>query len=108
MIHLKILKNDSAGTETKLQEDLTTTQFRPRATTEDATTREQSTMPTRKSIKPSKTSRRRPRNGKKSSKTPTNLHCKPLIVIVPDESNNVQMTDNTEMPFLPSPVNEQE
>ena len=38
----------------------------------------------------------------------TKLHCKPLIVTVPDESNDIQMTGNTEMPFLLALVNEQE
>ena len=38
----------------------------------------------------------------------TKLHCKPLIVTVPDESNDIQMTDNTKMPFLLAQVNEQE
>ena len=101
-------QSDSAGTEIKLQEDLTTTQVRPRVTTEDSTIREQSSMPAGKSMRPSKAPGRRPRNGKKSSESPTNIHRKPLIVIVPDESNDIQMTDNAEMPFLLAPLNEQE
>ena len=44
----------------------------------------------------------------KSSKTQTSLHRKPLIVSVPDESNDIQMTDNTKMPFLLAQVNKQE
>ena len=101
-------QNDSTGTKIKLQEDLTTTQVSPRVMTKDSAIREQSTTLTRKSNRSTKTSRRRPRNGKKSGKTPTDLHRKPLIVTVPDESNDIQMIDDTEMPFLLAPVNETE
>ena len=73
------LQNDPTGTDIKLQEGLTITQVRPKVTAEDSTTCEQSTVFTRKSVRPSKAPRRRPRNGKKSSKTPTNLHCKLLL-----------------------------
>ncbi len=70
--------------------------------------REHSTTSTRKSRRSSKTSRRRPRHSKKSDKPESNLHHKPLMVAIPDESNDIQMLDNTEMPFLLAPIDEQE
>ena len=70
--------------------------------------REHSTTSTRKSRRSSKTSRRRPRHSKKSDKPESNLHHKPLMVAIPDESNDIQMLDDTEMPFLLAPIDEQE
>ena len=42
------------------------------------------------------------------NKPESNLHHKPLMVAIPDESNDIQMLDNTEMPFLLAPIDEQE
>ena len=72
-------QNDSTGTEIKLQENLTITQVRRKVTAEDSSIREQCTTLTRKSRRSDKPSRQRPRNGKKSNKTPSNLHCKLLL-----------------------------
>ena len=101
-------QNDSTGTEIKLQEDLTATSVRPKVTTEDSTTREQSATLSHKSMRYNRTPRRRPRHSKKLNKPESNLHHKPMLIAIPDESNDIQMTDNTEMPFLLAPVNEQE
>ena len=54
VMHLKILKVILAGTEIKLREDLAITQVTLKVTTEDLTIREQSTVLTRKSMRPSK------------------------------------------------------
>ena len=101
-------QHDSTGAEIKLQTNPATIQVKPEVTKTDAYMREHSTTLTRKSRRSNKTSRRRPHHSKKSDKPESNLHHKPLLVAIPDESNDIQMLDDTEMPFLLAPIDEQE
>ena len=77
---------------------------------------ENSTTHTQKSKRSNETIRRKTRQQKKSTKqdpkTKRELRekrrRKPVLTTIPDESNDIQMTDTIEMPFLLAPVNERE
>ena len=101
-------QHDSTGTEIKLQINPDMIQAKPEVTKMDSTISEHSTTLTRKSRRSDKPSRRRLPRSKKSDKPKSNLHHKPILVAIPDESNDIQMTDDAEMPFLIAPVDEQE
>ena len=100
-------QHGSAGGEIKLQTTPATIQVRSEVTKTDASMREHSTTSARKSRRSNKTSRQRPRHSKKSEKPESNLHHKPLLVMIPDESNDIRTTEDAEMPFLLAHIDEQ-
>ena len=101
-------QHDSTGTEIKLQINPDMIQAKPEVTKMNSIMSGHSTTLTRKSRRSDKPSRRRLPHSKKSDKPKSSLHHRLILVAIPDESNDIQMTDDAEMPFLLAQVNEQE
>ena len=87
------VKSETADIEMEIQDKTTTLTRLPERSTKVSKQRQ----------------RRRKRSVKTTkSKSRNNFSHKPLLVAVPDESNDIQMFDDAEMPFLITPVDEQE
>ena len=106
-------QSDSTSVKATLQEDPVVTQVKPETADIATEIQDKTSTLTRLPERSTKVSKRRQRRRKRSTKTAksksgNNSSHKPLLVTVPDESNDIQMSDDAEMPFLIAPVDEQE
>ena len=106
-------QSDSTSVKATPQEDPVVTQVKPETADIAMEIQDKTSTLTRLSERSTKVSKRRQRRRKRSAKATknksgNNSSHKPLLVTVPDESNDIQMSDDAEMPFLIAPVDEQE
>ena len=106
-------QSDSTSVKATPQEDPVVTQVKSETADIEMEIQDKTTTLTRLPERSTKVSKQRQRRRKKSvkttkSKSRNNFSHKPLLVAVPDESNDIQMFDDAEMPFLITPIDEEE